>query len=124
MATKKTAKKTTKKTAKKSAKKAAGNKPLNKSQLVDAVAASTELKRKEVNAVMESLNDIIAAQIGKRGPGVFMLPGLLKIKVITKPARKARKGVNPFTGEEMMFKARPAKKVAKIQPLKKIKAML
>ena len=124
MATKKTAKKSTKKTAKKSAKKAAGNKPLNKSQLVDAVAASTELKRKEVNAVLESLNDIIAAQIGKRGPGIFMLPGLLKIKVITKPARKARKGINPFTGEEMMFKARPAKKVAKIQALKKIKAML
>ena len=120
MATKKTAKKT----AKKSAKKATGNKPLNKSQLLDSIVDSTTLKRKEVNAVLESLNDIIAAQIGKRGPGVFMLPGMLKIKVVTKPARKARKGVNPFTGVEMMFKARPAKKVAKILPLKKIKGML
>jgi nucleoid DNA-binding protein len=114
----------TKKTAKKTAKKADGNKPMNKSQLLDAVVESTELKRKEVNAVLESLNDIIATQIGKRGPGVFMLPGMLKIKVVVKPARKARKGINPFTGEEMVFKARPARKVAKILPLKKIKGML
>ena len=120
MATKKTAKKTVKKTAKKSA----GNKPLNKSQLLDSIVETTELKRKEVNAVLESLNDIIGKQIGKRGPGVFMLPGMLKIKVITKPARKSRKGINPFTGEEMVFKARPANKVAKIQALKKIKGML
>jgi nucleoid DNA-binding protein len=105
-------------------KKTSVNKPLNKSQLLESVVDSTGLKRKEVNAVLESLNDVIAKQVGKRGPGVFMLPGLLKIKVITKPARKARKGINPFTGEEMMFKARPAKKVAKILPLKKLKAML
>ncbi len=110
--------------ATKTATKASTVRPLNKSQLLESVAASTDLKRKQVNAVLESLNDIIGKQIGKRGPGVFMFPGMMKIKVITKPARKARKGINPFTGVEMMFKARPAKKAVKILPLKKLKGML
>ena len=110
--------------ANKAATKTSAVKPLNKSQLLESVAVSTDLKRKQVNAVLESLNDIIGKQFGKRGPGVFMFPGMMKIKVITKPARKARKGVNPFTGEPMVFKARPAKKAVKILALKKLKGML
>lgn len=58
----------------------------------------------------------------KNGPGQFMLPGLFKMTVATKPATKARKGKNPFTGEEMMFKAKPARRVVKVRVLKKFKA--
>ena len=55
---------------------------------------------------------------------MFTVPGLLKLRVVKKPARKARKGTNPFTGEEMMFKAKPATKVVKVSALKGLKDMV
>ena len=67
---------------------------------------------------------MIKKDIGKRGPGVFTVPGLMKIKVVRKPATKARKGVNPFTKEEMMFKAKPARNVVKVLALKNLKTMV
>jgi len=67
---------------------------------------------------------LIESDIGKRGPGVFTVPGLMKIKVVRKPATKARKGINPFTGVEMMFKAKPARNVVKVQALKGLKEMV
>tara|TARA_B100001750_G_C15133110_1_gene410825 strand:- start:304 stop:627 length:324 start_codon:yes stop_codon:yes gene_type:complete len=99
-------------------------KPPTKSEILNHIAADTDLSRKEVSAVFESLEGLIAKELKPRGAGTFNLPGLLKIKVIKKPARKARKGINPFTGEEMMFKAKPASKGVKVLPLKGLKSMV
>ena len=99
-------------------------KPPTKSEILNHIAADTDLSRKEVSAVLESLEGLIAKELKPRGAGTFNFPGLLKIKVIKKPARKARKGINPFTGEEMMFKAKPASKGVKVLPLKGLKSMV
>ena len=98
--------------------------PLTKTQLLSLIAAETEMTRREVGAVMDELSRIVGRHLRKRGgAGQFTLPGLLKIKTIRKPATRARKGKNPFTGEEMTFKAKPARTVVKIQPLKGLKEM-
>ena len=73
--------------------------------------------------MFEALSNEIKGAVGKKGPGIFAVPGLMKIVVITKPAQKARKGINPFTKEETMFKAKPARKVIKVRPLKALKDM-
>jgi nucleoid DNA-binding protein len=99
-------------------------KPPTKSEILNHIAGETELSRKEVSAVLDSLSGLIEKNLKARGPGFFNMPGLLKIKVVKKPAVKARKGTNPFTGEEMMFKAKPARKVVKVLPLKGLKDMV
>ena len=98
--------------------------PMTKAQLLSAIAEDTNLTRKQVTEVMDSLSGQIQRHIKKRGPGTFTLPGLLKVKTVRKPARRARKGVNPFTGEETTFAAKPAHTVVKIQPLKGLKDMV
>jgi nucleoid DNA-binding protein len=98
--------------------------PMTKAQLLSAIAEETSLTRKQVTDVMDSLSGQILRHIKKRGPGTFTLPGLLKVKTMRKPARKARKGINPFTGEETTFAAKPAHTVVKIQPLKGLKDMV
>jgi len=105
-------------------KKAAAQKPLTKSQVLAGLADETGLTKKQVGEVLEALGTMIGKNVGKRGPGVFTVPGLVKIKVVRKPATKARKGINPFTGEETMFKAKPARNVVKVQPLKGLKDMV
>lgn len=97
--------------------------PMTKSALYATIAENTELKKKEVVAVFDELATLINGHIKKNGAGVFTLPGLLKIKVVRKPATKARKGINPFTGEPTVFKAKPARNVVKAQPLKNLKEM-
>jgi nucleoid DNA-binding protein len=106
------------------AKKAAITAPLNKSQILADIAGSTGIAKRDVGKVIEELSGVIDRHIGKKGPGSFTLPGLFKIKTIKKPATKARKGINPFTKEEVMFKAKPARTVIKIRPLKKLKDMV
>ncbi|MDH5484903.1 MAG: HU family DNA-binding protein [Gammaproteobacteria bacterium] len=122
MAVKKKAAK--KKVATKAAPASTVKKPPTKSEILNHIAGETELSRKEVSAVLDSLSGLIEKNLKARGPGVFNMPGLLKIKVIKKPATKARKGTNPFTGEEMMFKAKPARKVVKVLALKGLKDMV
>ena len=129
MAAKKTsAKKTTKKIpAKKpvpARKIAAVKKPMTKSAMIEEIAKNTELNKKQVSSVFDELAILIERHIKKRSPGKFIFPGLMKIEVKRKPATKARKGFNPFTREETMFKAKPARRVVKIQPLKKVKEMV
>lgn len=97
---------------------------LSKSQVLTSIAEATELSRKQVGAVFDELESLISRSIGKKGLGEFTLPGLLKITTVKKPARKARKGINPFTGEEVMFKAKPASVAVKVRPLKKLKAFV
>lgn len=96
---------------------------LSKTQILEQIAESTALTRKQVAGVLDSLADVIEAHINKRSVGEFVLPGLLKISTLRKPAVKARKGINPFTKEEVMFKAKPATTVVKVRPLKKLKDM-
>lgn len=95
----------------------------SKTELLNHLAESTELSRKQVSAVLDELNNVIGAHVAKRGVGEFVLPGMMKIATVKKPARKARKGINPFTGEETTFAAKPASIQVKIRPLKKLKEM-
>ncbi|MDZ7783771.1 MAG: HU family DNA-binding protein [Halioglobus sp.] len=94
---------------------------LTKSQIVSNIAEGTGLTKKEVSAVMDEYHSLIERSIKKRAVGEFTVPGIMKITTVKKPARKARKGINPFTGEEQMFKAKPASTAVKIRPLKKLK---
>jgi nucleoid DNA-binding protein len=96
---------------------------LTKSAMMGAIADGTGLSKKQVTAVFDSLGTIINGHLKKGGAGVCTIPGLMKIKTIHKPATKARKGINPFTGEEMMFKSKPARNVVKVLPLKNLKGM-
>ena len=92
---------------------------MTKSQLVDKIAELHELAKKDVKAMMEALAEVGYKELKKNG--VFVLPGFAKFVVIKKAATKARKGKNPFTGEEMMFKAKPARKIVRARPVKAAK---
>ena len=99
-------------------------KPMTKSEIMASIADNTGLTRKEVSNVFEELANLIGRNLNQRGPGVFNLPGMMKVKVVRKAATKTRKGINPFTGEETVFKAKPARKVVKVLPLKGLKDMV
>ena len=105
-------------------KKVAPAKAMTKTEILTSLAESTGLSKKEVASVFDDLGGLIGKNLGKRGPGVFNVPGLMKVKVIRKPATKARKGINPFTKEETIFKAKPARNVVKVLPLKALKDMV
>ena len=94
-----------------------------KTQIVNHLADETTLSKKDVNAVLDGLSDLIERHIKKRSAGEFVLRGMFKIKTVKKPARKARKGINPFTGEETTFAARPASVNVRMSALKKMKDM-
>ena len=94
---------------------------MTKSQIIASVADSTGLSKKQVGSVMDEFHTLIERSIKKRSVGEFTVPGIMKITTVKKPARKARKGINPFTGEETMFKAKPASIAVKVRPLKKLK---
>ena len=110
-------------TAKAASKTTAITETMTKTQILAHISEATELSKKDVTAVIDELTNLINRHIKKKAVGEFKLPGLLKIKVVKKPAVKARKGTNPFTGEEMMFKAKPARNVVKVLPLKALKDM-
>ncbi|MBW3542527.1 MAG: HU family DNA-binding protein [Planctomycetes bacterium] len=105
-------------------KEASGAKPMSKTEIYSTLAERTGLSRKDVSKVFDELTNLINQQLTKKGPEVFNIPGLMKLTVQHKPAKKARKGINPFTGEETMFKAKPASKGVKIRPLKALKDMV
>lgn len=94
---------------------------MTKSQIMMDIAENTGLTRKQVGSVFEELELLIERSIKKRALGEFTVPGLMKVTTVKKPAKKARKGINPFTGEEQMFKAKPASIAVKVRPLKKLK---
>jgi nucleoid DNA-binding protein len=118
------AKKSARKSAKKPARKPAAQSVkgvLSKSALVHHLAGTSGAAAKDVRAVIAALEDTIRASISKKGPRTFVLPGLLKITAVAVPAKKARKGINPFTGQETVFKAKPATVKVKVRPMKKLK---
>jgi len=108
-------------TAKKKTTAKVAKNPTTKSESLTFIAEKTGLTKKDVGEVFDALAMLMKRDL-KRGPGVYTVPGLMKVKV--KPATKARKGVNPFTGEEMMFKAKPARNMVKVLPLKGLKDMV
>ena len=97
--------------------------PFTKAQLLGEIAEETGLTKKDVAAVFDSLRGIMQRHLKPRAAGTFTLPGLLKLTVAKKPATKERKGVNPFTGEEMVFKAKPASRTVKARVLKGLKEL-
>jgi nucleoid DNA-binding protein len=92
---------------------------MTKSQLIEKIAELRELAKKDVRAMMEALTEVGHKELKKNG--VFVVPGFAKFIVVKKPATKARKGTNPFTGQEMMFKAKPARKIVRARPVKAAK---
>jgi len=96
---------------------------MTKAQLYAHIAESTGISRKDVNAVFEELTNVIGRHVKKNGVGQFKLAGIMKVKVVRKPATKSRKGINPFNGQEMTFKAKPARNVVKVQALKALKEL-
>lgn len=97
------------------------SKSFNKSQITKTIADMAGISKKDAGSMLDALFEIIMAHLKKSGPGEFTLPGVAKFRVINKPATKAREGVNPFTGEPMVFAAKPARNVVKVRALKKIK---
>jgi nucleoid DNA-binding protein len=96
-------------------------KALTKSEIIASIVKTSGLTRKQVGSVCEAMTCLMKSAVGKKGPGLFVLPGLMKVTVVQKPAVKAHKGINPFTKQEQMFKAKPARKVVKVRPLKGLK---
>ncbi len=92
---------------------------LTKSQLIEKIASETEIAKKDIKGILETLASIGYKELKKSG--VFLVPGFAKFVVIKKPATKARKGTNPFTGEPMTFKAKPARKIVRARPVKAAK---
>jgi nucleoid DNA-binding protein len=121
---KKSAKKPARKSAAKPAPKAAA-KPvkgvLSKSALIKHLSGTSGAAAKDVKAVIHALEETISSAIGKKGSRSFVLPGLLKITVVNVPAKPKRKGINPFTGEETIFKAKPATVKVKVRAMKRLK---
>jgi nucleoid DNA-binding protein len=101
----------------------ASDKPLSKSEILNALAESTQMSRKDVDGVLQALETLIEDNLTK-GSGIFNLPGLMKIYVHEKKATPEREGRNPATGDPITIKAKPASKVVKVRPLKKLKEMI
>ena len=97
--------------------------PMTKAGITNEIAEKTGLTKKQVSSVFDEFAIVIERHIKKRSPGQFKLPGLMKIEVKRKPATRARKGINPFTREETVFKAKPARRVVKVYALKALRDM-
>jgi nucleoid DNA-binding protein len=97
------------------------SKSISKSEFVAALAKKSGLNKKQTAAALDSLNAIVAQQLGKRGPGVVIIPGLLKLSTVVKPATPKHQGINPFTKKPMTYQAKPASTVVRVRPLKGLK---
>jgi len=103
---------------------AASPKPMNKTEIMAALAETTGLTRQQVAGLFDGLAVLIQKNLAEQGPGEFSIPSLMKIKVVRKPATEERMGINPFTKEEAVFKAKPARNDVKIVALKGLKDMV
>jgi nucleoid DNA-binding protein len=99
-------------------------KPMNKTEIVAALSEATGLDKQQVAGLFSELATLIGTNLAEDGPGVFTIPDLLQIKVVRKPAVEEHKGINPFTKEEMVVKAKPATNTVKVVPLKGLKGMV
>jgi DNA-binding protein HU-beta len=99
-------------------------KRLTKAQVVTELANATDLDKKSVNRVFDSLQELIRKQLAGRGPGEFVIPGLVKLRVVKKPATKERQGINPFTKEPITIPAKPASRKVRATALKALKDLV
>ena len=99
-------------------------KPATKAEIYTTLADKTGLTKKDISSVFSAMNEMIGKELGKRGPGIFVVPSLLKLRVVRKPATKAKQGINPFTKDPMTIKAKPARNVIKAVPLKGLKDLV
>ena len=97
------------------------NRRMSKTQFVTTLAEKSGLNKKQASSALETINSMIAQELGKQGPGEVLIPGLLKLNVVEKPATRKHEGVNPFTKEPMIYKAKAAHKVIKVRLLKALK---
>jgi nucleoid DNA-binding protein len=97
------------------------NKRMSKSQFVTTLAEKSGLNKRQASSALDTINALVAQQLGKRGPGEVLIPGLLRLNVVDKPATRKHEGINPFTKEPMTYKAKAARKVIKVRPLKALK---
>jgi nucleoid DNA-binding protein len=95
-----------------------------KAEIYGALSEKTGIGKKEVAKLFDAMGELISRELGKKGPGQFVIPGLLKLKVVRKPATKAKQGINPFTKEPMTIKAKPARNVVKAVPMKALKELV
>ena len=98
--------------------------PEPRREIFAKLAESTGLSKKQIASVFDGLSELIKTELGKKGPGLFVVPGLLKLKVVRKPATKAGQRLNPFTKQMMNVPAKPARNVVKALPLKSLKEMV
>jgi len=103
---------------------AAAAKPRSKGDVFRTIADHVGIHRRDVAAVFHAMAHMSKADLSKNGVGVFKVPGLMRITVKRKPATKARMGINPFTKEQVMFKAKPARNVVRVRPLKTLSQMV
>ena len=99
-------------------------KPMTKTEMIAALAESTGLTKQQVVGLFDELAKLIEKELGEEGTGVCNISNLLRIKVVRKPATAERKGINPFTKKETVFKAKPAKNVVKLVPLRELKELV
>ena len=99
-------------------------KPLTKAETINELVERTGLDKSQVTNFLDELGKLISDQLQDGKPGTMNLPGLMKIRVVRKEATPERKGINPFTKEETIFKAKPARNAIKITPLKALKDMV
>jgi len=95
-------------------------KRMTKSEFVGAIAKKSDLEKKQVNAALAALNAVVYKELSK-GAGEVVLPGLVKLVTVKEPAVPAHEGINPFTGQPAIFKAKPASKIVKALPVKQLK---
>jgi nucleoid DNA-binding protein len=95
-----------------------------KAEVYSTLAEKTGVGKKEIAKLFDAMGELIARELGKKGPGQFVIPGLLKLKVVRRPATKAKQGVNPFTKEPMTIKAKPARNVVRAVPMKALKELV
>ncbi len=108
-----------------SASKAASRaKLMTKGDIYAAISEKTGLSKKQISSLFDGLHDLIGQELGKKGPGQFVVPGLLKLKVVRKPATKAKPGINPFTKQPITIAAKPARNVVRAVPMKALKEMV
>lgn len=99
-------------------------KRMTKAQVIAEIADMAELDKKSVNRVFDGLTELIKKQLSSRGPGEFVIPNLLKLKAVKKPATKDRPGVNPFTKQPITIKGKPASKKIRATALKSLKDLI
>lgn len=99
-------------------------KRLTKAELIMELAQRTELDKKNVTRVFDCLTDVIKTQLSNKGPGELVLPGMVKLKVVERPATKERQGINPITKEPITIPAKPASRKVRVTAVKALKDLV